>query len=522
MLNHEIFFPPETFDDEVAGTYIAHLLQNNQEPSQPEIVQIHELIKQAELKGSRLEAELRRINARIQKYKGLLAPDRRLPADVVAEIFLECLGDGQLSYTFPAARGVTTSLLLAHICSAWRAVAFSTARMWLSLHLDVYRLSVESACALAKHWFSRSGEALPLSLTCCGPSTYTPILEIVKAYASRWEKLSLDTSISSLRSISQTPIKLFSLLDTLTLRFDAETPVSSVTIFGNASSLRRVILPATEPREASFETWKAPIIFPWHQLTHYESGHPSNSFESLQHLSLCPNLIECRMTVVGSMWPEVIILPVALPQLRLLHLRGPGDMSSFFANLCLPVLSEFKFKWLMVGWPSWPAEFSQMIRQSGCSIERFSVQNIFARPDVFIEALHMMPELRELELIQEPDWTYHTLHRYLDEDGVSSLTDRGQSTDELLVPKLQSLKMDGDFLLESSRLVDLVQSRWDIRQDGGSPTKHSAQLKAVQIPIRNSEFGGSLTLRLGQMHMEGLDVKIMRYDAVKMSSVEFT
>ena len=56
-----------------------------------------------------------------------------------------------------------------------------------------------------------------------------------------------------------------------------------------------------------------------------------------------------------------------------------------------------------------------------------------------------MPKLHELELIQEANRTYQTLHRCLNEDGLSSLTDRGQPRSELLVPELDSLKMEGIF-----------------------------------------------------------------------------
>lgn len=49
-------------------------------------------------------------------------------------------------------------------------------------------------------------------------------------------------------------------------------------------------------------------------------------------------------------------------------------------------------------------------------------------------------------------------------------------------------------------------------------TKCSAQLKAVQILIRNRELGGPLPQRLTRIQMEGLDVTILPYDPAVMSS----
>ena len=115
------------------------------------------------------------------------------------------------------------------------------------------------------------------------------------------------------------------------------------------------------------------------------------------------------MTVICGQSLPWISAQVWSSCLRLLHLKCDGDVSDLVNNLCLPILRDFKFTGYVIGLPSWPAEFTQMIRQSGCSIERISIQNIFTEPEIFMEMLHFMPELRELELIQEADWTYHTV-----------------------------------------------------------------------------------------------------------------
>lgn len=320
----------------------------------------------------------------------------------------------------------------------------------------------------------------------------------------------------------------FGSLETLALHLTPDVQVfsstlSSITTFEDAPALCRIILPASEPGEGMGpRSTLVPINFPWHQLTHFESGHSFRMVEAVVQLRSCPNLIECRMTIAGSVLEELGVTSIPLPQLRLFHLKTRLNLPNFFAGLHLPALHEFKFKWLAIGAPCWPqAEISRMIHQSGCSIERLSIHNIFAPPGDFIETLLLMPDLRELELIQQADWTWHTVHRYLNEDGLSSLTDRGQSPQELLVPKLQVFKMDGDFLIEDSLLVDLVQSRWELGIENGG-TKLSARLEEVQIPVRNSELDGPLTERLTKMQEEGLKVKIVPYEPVIMPNVPYT
>lgn len=80
-----------------------------------------------------------------------------------------------------------------------------------------------------------------------------------------------------------------------------------------------------------------------------------------------------------------------------------------------------------------------------------------------------------------------------------------------MVPALEVLKIEGDFLLESCRLIDLVESRWNFG-DGGS----AKQLRTAQIPIPRNDLGGSPTERLEKMQTEGLDLTIVPYDPVIM------
>ena len=97
-------------------------------------------------------------------------------------------------------------------------------------------MSQESAYPLAKHWFSHSGDVLPLSLTCLGVSTDLMLTEIVEPYMTPWQHLDLDTSMFSLDSIYHD--NSFALLEALTLRVDLDTPLFSLVI--DALSLRRL------------------------------------------------------------------------------------------------------------------------------------------------------------------------------------------------------------------------------------------------------------------------------------------
>ncbi|KAJ7677611.1 hypothetical protein B0H17DRAFT_944665, partial [Mycena rosella] len=73
-----------------------------------------------------LREERGRIEAYVDAHKALISPARRLPFDIIQEIFLACI---------PAHRNCAMSsseapVLLGRICSSWRTISLSTPRLW--------------------------------------------------------------------------------------------------------------------------------------------------------------------------------------------------------------------------------------------------------------------------------------------------------------------------------------------------------------------------------------------------------
>ncbi|KAJ3757000.1 hypothetical protein EV360DRAFT_84431 [Lentinula raphanica] len=72
-----------------------------------------------------------KINNFIEAHRALLCPARRVPEDVLAEIFVHCLPTDR-----HAIRSLQESpLLLTIICRDWRRIAFNSPRLWSSLHI---------------------------------------------------------------------------------------------------------------------------------------------------------------------------------------------------------------------------------------------------------------------------------------------------------------------------------------------------------------------------------------------------
>ncbi|KAJ6539640.1 hypothetical protein B0H19DRAFT_887800, partial [Mycena capillaripes] len=110
-----------------------------------------------------LSAQRDRIQAYIDSHKALISYSRRLPVDIVREIFVACL---------PTDRNAVMSaqeapLILCRICSAWRSIALSTPRLWASLHVPfefILSNDSESRIQAVTQWLKLSA-ACPISLS---------------------------------------------------------------------------------------------------------------------------------------------------------------------------------------------------------------------------------------------------------------------------------------------------------------------------------------------------------------------
>ncbi|KAJ7062351.1 hypothetical protein C8F01DRAFT_128353 [Mycena amicta] len=122
-----------------------------------------------------LVVERNRVAEYVDAHKTLISPMRRIPIDVLQEIFVACLAT-ERNCIMSASEA---PILLGRICSSWRAISMSTPRLWASLHIvepsapfsadSVYVTRARDArlaqrLETAKSWLARSGRC-PLSIS---------------------------------------------------------------------------------------------------------------------------------------------------------------------------------------------------------------------------------------------------------------------------------------------------------------------------------------------------------------------
>ncbi|KAJ7741322.1 hypothetical protein B0H16DRAFT_1890506 [Mycena metata] len=293
--------------------------------------------KIAELQNEldKLAAERESLVVYIDGHKALISPLRRLPLDIVQEIFLACI---------PTHRNCVMSaleapVLLGRICSSWRAISLSIPRLWSRLHIiepqrsygaDLALSDIKAAqrFAVTKMWLGRSGNCpLSISLLCRAEETH----------------IDLTLSPVALDFVGQLTATDVPLLQSVRLQYDYPVSDRRTMDLANFGMLRG-------PRISSFCGFGYDIIdfgeklpLQWHQLTLLAMttlGAWQTSLTSWSVLQILQNgipsltpveLNSLNTTEVGCEVVEStlsrLLDRLSLPNLRNFTLYGPASVS---------------------------------------------------------------------------------------------------------------------------------------------------------------------------------------------------
>ncbi|KAJ7612039.1 hypothetical protein DFH06DRAFT_1243914 [Mycena polygramma] len=338
-----------------SSPHLACLLKSNDVPLDRDIPHILDSIADAQnrvasfdtqietLKGALAQLVLNR-EARVKsihQYRGILSPLRRLPSELLCEIFAITVSSER------AAQNTDSSMrspwYLSAVCRFWRTSALEYAPLWS--FITVPMLAPTSQCLSLLNSLEtqllRSGR-VPLDVrcrACLNPQMLDPVL----AEFERWSVLRLRMELIS--STSGTLQWLSSVKDRLSILETLETIGDSVAIpdvFSTAPSLRKAIL-----SDAKFMYRSPTIALPWGQITHYRG-----TYDLLRHchiLMTAPNLLECTVHISlgrfgnGSPGTPNASNHATLPHLRRLAVTG----ATFLPYLTAPLVEDM---FLMYTW----------------------------------------------------------------------------------------------------------------------------------------------------------------------------
>ncbi|KAH9477668.1 hypothetical protein JR316_0009894 [Psilocybe cubensis] len=373
---------------------LARLLQCNEMPSQRMMAEIKHFLQEPlakfranQLEIERLEYAIRTLNneqAKIKEivkpYNTVLAPIRRLPTDILREIFSHCLS----SHRLPIISATEAPLLLTHICSSWRTIALSSPLLWSKIIIslpsqtyydnndsdeekeDKYILSEEEMAQrqnyervaelraeVTKIWLDRSGPNCPISISIVCPYTRYPcwnnsianIIDIIIQHSRRFHSIemavqqNLYSHIQELLSDADlSMLKAFKLKiqEPISYRTPARLPIDTP-----------VSLPLKNLMLDTFSlSWKTctkdftVIPISWNHLRRLFLHSPIQQKDIIPLLSECSNLSECRIWVSNyfqepETTPKTLTRKVFLPRLHSLFIhdttRSPVTAAAYAA-----------------------------------------------------------------------------------------------------------------------------------------------------------------------------------------------
>ncbi|KAJ7633455.1 hypothetical protein DFH06DRAFT_1222851 [Mycena polygramma] len=379
-------------------------LGTNYCPSDKEVLEINDLLveprhrlKQLDDKIANLQkamdelAEEREgVDAFVSAHNALISPLRRMPLDIIQEIFLACL---------PTHRNCVMSaseapVLLGRICSSWRAISLSTPRLWASLHivrptrpgpneLESFEKKCVQRLETIKIWLDRSGECgLSISMeTGVEPEIFfngppaadtVPLspprlfLQALVPFASRWRKIAISTSrtelLAAFSNLTESDVPILSeitvyehpdLVDHGVTDLAFELPESET--WGAVGIFRAVGLTKFSLSAGRFSPTELPLA--WNQLTSLalqdiscSSSSAWSSDRALRILAQCPELRTCHLAILDTD-SEVDENAGSRPVVECRFLETM-DLSCFgvpaftlerlFSRLSLPKLRHFK------------------------------------------------------------------------------------------------------------------------------------------------------------------------------------
>ncbi|KAJ7701449.1 hypothetical protein B0H17DRAFT_1045458 [Mycena rosella] len=348
-----------------------------------QIDELDVLVRQ--LKGKRAS-----LQTRIDVHAALMSPFRRIPQDVLGEIFSACLPTMHNALIDPG----EAPMLLGRICRHWRDVAYSTPRLWSSLHIPPVTGRFEQLDShdppniddrlekFVEAWLDRSASC-PLSISISrgpydsdiGPSGTTPgtIRQLIRV-AGRLCHLSICTHLSEIR-----PLLLFGREDLPCLRSihiqapsDPNELLDGVPIL-QIPNLHQISLHAstdalTLPLRWSELTDLSLECFPiWVDNSAHNSPNPGgldqNGAQDL--LRRCPNLVRCHLQAT-TYAPFIGGSTVIVPHLKALSLSDEFDSAQFMQSLDLPSL---RYLGIGGGGPGTPSLRSIQSSMHGLTLE---------------------------------------------------------------------------------------------------------------------------------------------------------
>ncbi|RDB16881.1 hypothetical protein Hypma_002522 [Hypsizygus marmoreus] len=474
----------ERLSDELQAT--ARLLIAN---SQKLIMSVDSEIAQLQAMMDDLHGQRDRHVAHTQQYRTAIAPHRKLPVDLLEEIFISCAENPVHVPPEPTQFPWT----VIQVCSKWRSVAHALPGLWSHIEAHFYDDDLFLRCLRLVERVFLSSAHLPISLNAtidydAADDHVVEFAKLLSSYAPAFEHLEISGPFSSVKSLMSLPPGSIENLQSLGLHDveDYSGQIYDFPVLRDAPKLRNLMISFAMPPYMTLDN------LPFPQLTHLSIQQTDvDSALAFSILSLCRSLVDCVLEfqagdIEGQSEAASPLIDHTLPALERLHLQVTGFLLdvAWFPHLELPSLVSFAFS--ASGNRAWLPSWTPMITRSGRleSLVLYSPIN----PVLLEEILATSPALMRLDL------------------HISTLSENilmGMSTGDL-VPRLTSLICAVDLVEVLPSHLEMLQTR----KQGTNSVSHIAEVVFTHThPFASDEAS---VRRVHQLAEEGWNISFWR------------
>ncbi|KAJ7471456.1 hypothetical protein B0H11DRAFT_1867745 [Mycena galericulata] len=364
----------------------------------------------------------------VRTHRSMLSAIRRLPSEILSEIFIHSVGkqDG------------CRPRLAACVCTRWRDVALSTPRLWCDIYLHEEEIRAQSLHSLLSLQLERSGQ-VPLSVVFSDPSDETSVLELLLTVSQRWQSLELNVAFHQHEHIRCSAAS-FPILKHLIIRI---TPSLDL---GNLSRP----LPLLEELTLSWPSCPIPHKLPWTGLTkctlfHCSSSEVLNILRSSSHMETL-SLHKCYC--LNPVDPHSIMITSNIRTLTISRCSGAFN-HDFVARLAAPKLKELIIDDFDDNTVT--TQITSLVAGSSGLITHLSLCGIRLSERELISVLQVADMLVHFEISWPWDVHSDTL--------MEELTILPGKRTRNLLPKLRKLSITGGLSCSDDSLLAMLRSR---------------------------------------------------------------
>ncbi|KAJ7593486.1 hypothetical protein C8J56DRAFT_499048 [Mycena floridula] len=454
----------------------------------------NEEIEKQQLYLTSLHEQRTVLERHVRGYESLISPVRRLPPEILGQIFLLVCSANRFDW-----HGISIpGLILAQVCSHWRLVCFDTREIWATITIDMPNYS--QGVRQAVRFLLETSDPYPISLAidCLGYGPHArDLLGALVAESNRWSEL----------TVGKLNVKL--LVDVF--------PV----IKSQLSSLRFLILPYLDDKIHDLNLFKvAPLldtldwelapnadqpdlVVPWAQLRNLTLRGPKRP---LHFLSLCPALISAELIFPTSNSAEHARDIHIKSNLSALTIRTDDvDLKHslpLLSQLTLPSLDSLSIKmepYTAVKQVFPVGQLRSLISRSHCTITVLSWTKI---PTDFTQWTSLLQLLHSLQSLSVVD--IGTVKPQVGDDLVNDafFNLMVRPIESSFLPSLQhlSLKVAAKNAFSTPRLVRALQNRVS--------KGNIVRLESFKLHLTRRALGVQVLEQLKQLASAGLDMVI--------------